>query len=132
MKSKFKSILLTGAAAAMIFTAIPAFASTSWQPFAGTLPVMQNWVKLSTDSNNNSSNAEASISSVGGSYKMNMDVYYGSTQVSNQYDGATDGTLAQFILDRSSQGHTVELRGWTANFSLQTVAYSGRFRGDTN
>jgi len=119
----------------MTVSAVPAFAGTTWIPFAGTLPIMQSWGNLATDTNNNSSLAEAKISYVGGDYKMNLRVYdidvKPEKQVSGTYTDADDGTTAKFNLDASSKGHKVQLRGQTANWTIVRVEYSGSFRADS-
>jgi|HigsolmetaGSP11D_1036233.scaffolds.fasta_scaffold04662_4 hypothetical protein len=135
MKSKVKGLVLASAIAAMTVSAVPAFAGTDWIPFSGKLPILQSWGKLSTDTNDNSSLAEAEISYVGSDYKMNLRVYdidvSPAKQVSGTYTDADDGTTAKFNLDASSEGHKVELRGQTANWTIVQVEYSGKFRADS-
>lgn len=135
MLKKARTIALIGAVAAMTLSAVPAFAGTSWVSFSGTLPIFQAWKELATDTNNNSSYAQANISYIGSDYKINMNVYDKDVkpekQVSGTYYDADEGTLAEFNLDSSSEGHTVGLRGWTANWTSVQVEYSGNFRADS-
>ncbi|MBX6353580.1 MAG: hypothetical protein IRZ10_09630 [Thermoflavifilum sp.] len=110
-----------------------AWAGTAWQSFAGALPRFQQAAIISHDVNQNNSYAQAKLSNVGGDYKLNMNVYDATNnkQVSATYEGADDGTLANFNLDSSSLGHTVNLVAWTANWTVVQVEYSGQFRADS-
>lgn len=134
MNNKLRFLTVISLVAVLTLSTVTVFAGTSWNSFAGVLPSMQQWIELTTDTNLNNTYAQAQILSVGGEYKMNMNVYDKNVspekQVSATYLDATDGTLAKFNLDSSSLNHTVGLRGWAARWSIYEVEYSGQFRAD--
>lgn len=132
MRNKVK-VAAIAVVVAMVLNTIPVLAGTSWNSFAGELPRYQDWKELSTDTNVNNTFAEADMFSVGGSYKLNLNVYDNDTgkKVSKTALDVDDNDLRQFNLDASSEGHEVGLRGWTANWTVIEVEYSGQFRADS-
>ncbi|WP_281884849.1 hypothetical protein [Paenibacillus sp. YYML68] len=130
MKANLKRILSVGVIASTVLSIGVAYAGTQWIPFSKRLPIWQNWTELASDMNENNNNAEAAISNVGSNYKVNLNIYEGSTQVSNTYSNADDGTTAEFTVDSSAKEKAVTLRGWSSTFNNVTIDVSGKFRAD--
>ncbi|WEG12853.1 hypothetical protein PU629_00420 [Pullulanibacillus sp. KACC 23026] len=131
MKFKLKAFLLTGLIFGIAFSAVPAFANTTLKGFTKDLPIMQNWKKLQSDTNIDSSCAITTINDVSGDYKVNVDIWNSSKQLSVQTT-LGDGSYYVFPISGKHANETFDLRGWTANFSVATPTVKGAFAADSS